>query len=223
MKKAIILANGVFPKRDEALRALLNAGILICCDGAYNRLIASQLFLRADNLPEIHVVGDGDSLSAEYKNNPPFKTHFVDSYTDQETNDLTKAVKYAISLGVTHIVILGASGLREDHTLANISLLGEYACMSALDGTPLNVRIYSDYGVFTPLTASKTIASTPGQQVSLIALESGITVSSEGLKYPLENRLLHHWWEATLNEATGTEFRLEIEGKGVLLVYQTHR
>ena len=43
--------------------------------------------------------------------------------TEQETNDLNKAFRYCLANGWTDIVILGATGKREDHTLGNIGLL----------------------------------------------------------------------------------------------------
>lgn len=219
MNKAFILANGVFPRREEALEALLQSQILICCDGAYNKLVGSQLFSHATTLPKVYVVGDGDSLGNV---KPPFPTDFVRDYTDQETNDLTKAVKYALSLGVERLVILGATGLREDHTLGNISLLASYADMLTSSGNPLTVRMYTDYGFFTPLKASATLPSFPRQQVSLFSLSENLVVSVEGLKYPINGRKLHYWWEATLNEAVGESFTVNLDGEGKLLVYQTH-
>lgn len=222
MNKAIILANGLFPKREEALQALLQSPLLICCDGAYNKLVASQLFSHAQVLPEVHVVGDGDSLKSEVRLHPPFPTQFVSGYDDQETNDLTKAVKYALTLGVTHVVILGATGLREDHTLGNISLLAQYAGMKSASGNPVKVRMYTDYGYFTPITETTTFASFERQQVSIFSLSPEVYVTAEGLRYPLQRRRLHYWWEATLNEAIGEKFIVSVEGQGVALVYQTH-
>lgn len=219
MNKAFILANGVFPRRSEALEALLQAQILICCDGAYNKLVNSQLFSRATSLPTVYVVGDSDSLS---RIKPPFPTNFVSKYTDQETNDLTKAVKYTLSLGIERLVIFGATGLREDHTLGNISLLATYSDMLTNSGKPLSVRMYSDYGFFTPLKASATLPSFSRQQVSLFSLSENLVVSVEGLKYPINSRKLHYWWEATLNEALGDSFTITLDGEGTLLVYQTH-
>ncbi len=232
MKKAIILSNGVFPHRSEALNALLQIPLLICCDGACNKLVASSLFAHASVKPEVHVIGDGDSMNDEIRKNPPFPITFVDGYDDQETNDLTKAVKYALSLDVTHLIILGATGLREDHTLGNISLLGQYVSMKTVSGRVLNVRIYSDYGFFTPLTETTTLPSFPRQQVSLFSLTPDTVLSTDGLKYPILRRQLHWWWEATLNEAIGTSFTVTIENKSesscdtaqrnVVIVYQTH-
>ncbi len=219
MKRTIILANGQFPRRQEALQGLLQAETLVCCDGAYNKLVESQLFSRATQLPQVVVIGDGDSLS---RIEPPFPTDFVDSYTDQDTNDLTKAVKYALSLGVERLIILGATGLREDHTLGNISLLASYSQMLTASGKPLVVRMYTDYGFFTPLAATATLPSFVGQQVSLFSLDESLKVSTEGLKYPISGRRLHLWWEATLNEALGDSFTVTLDGEGTLLVYQTH-
>lgn len=218
MKRTIILANGQFPRREEALQAMLEAETLICCDGAYNKLVDSGLFTRAAQLPQVFVIGDGDSFS---RVEASFPATFVPGYTDQETNDLTKAVKYAVSQGVERLVILGASGLREDHTLGNISLLAQYCAMTSLSGAPLVVRLYTDYGFFTPLTSTATLPSFARQQVSLFSLDEGLTVSVEGLKYPIVNRQLHYWWEGTLNEALGEIFTVSLVGKGTLLVYQT--
>ena len=222
MSNAIILANGSFPRRLEALQAMQEIPLLICCDGAYNRLVESRIFANAERIPEVHVVGDGDSLSDAIRNHPPFPTVFVNDYKDQETNDLTKTVKYAVSKGVDRIVILGATGLREDHALANISLLADYSSMLTLAGKPLGVRMYSDYGYFTPLTSSREIHSFAGQQVSLFLLEGDVRLSVEGLKYPVENRTFRHWWEGSLNEALGDSFTVNLSGSGTLLVYQTH-
>lgn len=222
MKKAIILANGVFPHRNEALQALLQTPLLICCDGAYNKLVSNGLFLHATATPEVHVVGDGDSINTDTMHHPPFPTTFIHSYTDQDTNDLTKAVKYALTLGMTHAVVLGATGLREDHTLGNLSLLASYAAMTTAEGSPLNIRIYSDYGTFTPIRQTTRFASVTGQQVSLFALNPPVTVTAEGLKYPLQRRQLRYWWEATLNEALDDHFTVSLNSPGELLVYQTH-
>nr|MCR5193432.1 thiamine diphosphokinase [Bacteroidales bacterium] len=216
------LANGPFPKRREALMAIKQSNLLICCDGAYMRLIESDIFANAKQIPEVHVVGDGDSLSSALRDDPPFATTFAPWSSDQECNDLTKAVLYSIKLGVGRIVILGATGLREDHTLGNISLLAHYSTMKTLEGNPLEVRMYSDHGYFTPLHATATLSSFPRQQVSLFSLTPGLPVSVEGLRYPIERRVFSQLWEATLNESIGTSFKVILHGEGSVLVFQTH-
>lgn len=222
MNKAIVLANGQFPKRNEALQAILQMSLLVCCDGAYDKLVASGLFSHSSHLPQIYVVGDGDSQSTDVNRPLLPNTTFVKEYTDQDTNDLTKAVKHTLSLGVERMIILGATGLREDHTLGNISLLAQYVDMKNADGKPVMVRMYTDYGIFTPIVETTVFTSFARQQVSLFALSSDVRLTSEGLRYPLQGRKLQGLWEATLNEALGEQFTITVEGQGVTLVYQTH-
>lgn len=221
MNEAIILANGSFPQREESLQALVHSECIVCCDGAFNKLVESKL-ITEQRRGVVHVVGDGDSLICV---EPPFPVVVVDKYTDQDTNDLTKAVKYALSIGMERLVILGATGLREDHTLGNISLLAEYARMATNNGGMLKVEMWTDYGRFTPLftcgEADIELESFARQQVSLFAMDCGIEVTSEGLKYPIEQRVFHALWEATLNEAEGDFFRLSLRGDGAVLVYRT--
>lgn len=224
MKQACILANGQFPSRAELLQILKSAPLIVCCDGAYVKLLDSNL-LEQSNKPQVHVVGDGDSL-AERRTTPWAELHFVEGYTDQECNDLTKSVRYAMTLGVEDVVILGATGLREDHTLGNVSLLAEYARMTTAGGAPLKVTMLTDYGRFLPLLSDGesrySFGSFARQQVSLFCLDPRMILSVSGLRYPIEHRCLHSWWEGSLNEALGERFEVVLESPGALLLYQTH-
>ena len=136
---------------------------------------------------------------------------------DQETNDLTKAFNFCCSQNRKNIVILGATGKREDHTLGNLSLLAEYSKQFP------DICCVTNYGVFRVVTESGSFPSHAGQQVSIIALTPGAVVSSENLKYPLNNLTLQHWWQATLNEALGESFSLAFSGNTQLLLFQEHK
>ena len=200
--KAIILADGRFPVHEIPLRYLRDAKHIICCDGSAESLAI------ADLEPEA-IVGDLDSL------NPGIAERFVDRLfkdIEQDTNDLTKAVKWCINKGYEEIVILGATGKREDHTIGNISLLAEYA-------GKINVIMVTDTGTFIPLLKSSIVRSFPGQQVSVFSVNPDTEITSKGLKYQLDKLKLHNWWRATLNEATSESFELSFKG-GPLIVYQ---
>ena len=110
---------------------------------------------------------------------------------------------------------VGATGLREDHTLGNISLLMDYA--------PLFQRIemLSDYGIFTPILQTTTLESKPGTQVSLFSLAPSGTISTTGLRWPIRNRRLTAWWQGTLNEATGNNFTVTLSADARIIVYRT--
>ena len=112
-----------------------------------------------------------------------------------------------------NIVILGATGKREDHTLGNLSLLAEYAA-----SVP-QIRMVTDHGIFSVATGFCRYDCKPGQQISLIAIDPGTEVTAKGLKYPLEELRLYMWWQGTLNEALGDSFELQITPGCRLLVY----
>ena len=202
--KCVVVANGLFPTGQQALELLRQAEFVVACDGAV-------IGLENGRLPDA-VVGDLDSLPEPVRNRYSDRIHWV---KDQETNDLTKAVNYVKTLGFREVLILGATGRREDHTLGNISLLAQYVTEFE------RVEMVSDFGWFTPLYRTTTLDSEPGQQVSLFSLYPNGRISVSGLRYPIEKRRLLYWWEATLNEATGKEFTVILEEDARVLVYRT--
>ncbi len=231
---ALILADGAFPTHPGRLDILKNMQTVICCDGAAEKLLT---FGREPNA----IVGDMDSLS------DVLKTRFSDRIIpsdDQETNDLTKAVNYCAEKGYDELVILGATGLREDHTLGNIALLADYAprfksCCMLTDygridaftaGIETKDSLEENADTKAPLVCitrdgAHTVArfeSFAGQQVSLFSLHPDTLVHSMGLRYPLEGRSLTSWWQGTLNECTGEQFSLSIN-KGCMLVYRLEK
>lgn len=203
--QAVILANGAYPTHEVPLALLREAGMIVCCDGAAEKLVAHGLE------PGI-IIGDLDSVSSELRER--YGKILVQD-ADQESNDLTKAVNWAVDHGITQVTIVGATGIREDHTLGNISLLADYH-------ESINAVMLTDTGSFRVYDRSVTIGSHPGQQVSIFSIDPTVKVTSTGLKYPLDNLTLHSWWRGTLNEAAGKEFRLEFKyGKVIVFLHYT--
>lgn len=201
MEKIVVVANGRFPESEIPLGYLKNADTIICCDGAVQNLVDHGLEPDA-------IVGDMDSISEELKSRY-FTILYPDN--DEDCNDLTKAVKYCMQKGYSDFVILGATGLREDHTLGNISLLAEYS-------EYVSVRMITDKGVFLPVSSGDIIKSFPGQQVSIFSFLKNRRLGSSNLKYPLDNILVNNLWTGTLNECTSEYFSLKF-GEGSLIVF----
>lgn len=197
--EAVILANGEYPSHELPLKLLKEAEFVVCCDGAANEYISRG------HTPDI-IIGDGDSLSPENKIRFSEIVHHI---ADQETNDQTKAVRFLQEKGFRKIAILGATGKREDHTLGNISLLIDYM------RSGMEVRTFTDYGVFMPIEGTQTFASHPGQQVSIINFGAK-GLKGEGLVYPLSD--FTNWWQGTLNEATADHFSIHCEGEYLLFI-----
>ncbi|MBQ2243515.1 MAG: thiamine diphosphokinase [Bacteroidales bacterium] len=198
---AIIVGGGDFPLHPIPLEILGSSDKVVCCDGA-----ANEFYTRG--LQPWRIVGDCDSLSPEAAGK--FRD-IIRHNPDQETNDQTKAISYLASKGYTNIAIVAATGRREDHTLGNISLLMEYMRQG------LQVRIYTDFGVFIPCRDNNTFESPVGSAVSIFSFGTeGMT--AEGLQYPLRD--FTSWWQGTLNVTTAPSFTIKC--KGEYLVYITY-
>lgn len=200
---AAILADGEYPTNETALSILQNTDIVVCCDGAAKNY----------NGKPYAIIGDGDSLSDDFKKQNADIFHQVD---EQEDNDLTKATKFIISHLVKEgkaltIAYLGCTGKREDHTLGNISLMVRY--FNELGVLPTMI---TDYGYFTPANGTATFDTMPNQQISIFNFGCS-TLESNGLRwnsYPYKTL-----WQGTLNEAVGNSF--SITANGGYLVYRT--
>ncbi len=197
---AVVLANGVFPTHPYPLRLLHTATYVVCCDGA------ADGYIRRGNVPQL-IIGDGDSISE--KNRQRFADRLL-TIEEQETNDQTKAVTHLIGKGFKNILIVGATGKREDHTLGNISLLMEYMNQA-------RIQMATNYGIFTPAQDTTLFSTYPGQQLSIFNF-GAIALQGEGLLYPLRD--FTNWWQGTLNEATAHQ--VTIRAKGRYLVFRAY-
>lgn len=199
--QAVILANGEFPDHNIPFSILNNNDYIVCCDGAINRLAHTSIVPKA-------IVGDCDSLSDENKQR---YNDLIIRIQEQETNDLTKSVQYCINHGKRDLIILGGTGKREDHCIANIGLLSDY--IDYVD----NISMITNYGVFNAIGSDAQFETYPGQQISLFCI-TPCEVTSHHLKYPICNRIFTNWWQATLNESLSDTFTLETKGK--LIVFR---
>lgn len=196
--ETVILANGEFPSNSIPLSIFDKSKYLVCCDGAINNLI------NADKDPDA-IVGDCDSLSEENRSK---YANIIHRISEQDTNDLTKAVRFCLGQNRRKITILGATGKREDHTIANVSLLCEY--MKDAD-----VEMITDHGVFVAIDRPSVFSSFPKQQVSLFSIDK-CPITSHGLVYPINDHAFSNWWQATLNETIGDEFTIETTGRTIV-------
>ena len=203
---AVIIANGQFPTHEVPLRVLRQASYVVCCDGAIRHYPMADV-----------IVGDGDSVPEDYRD-------LLIQINEQDDNDLTKATRHCINLltpktsnlqphtSNLRIAYLGATGLREDHTIGNIGLLMRYYRQMGVEG-----MMFTDYGVFQPAFGNRTFRSRKGQQISIINF--GCThLESEGLRW--NSYAYDEWWQGTLNEAIGDSFSFRADG--YYMVYQTY-
>jgi thiamine pyrophosphokinase len=209
--KTIILANGEIPTHPKALEALLKATQIVCCDGAINNLV--ELGFN----PTV-IIGDLDSISeamySKYRD-------IIIADKDVEYNDLQKAIRYCISMNWNDIIILGGFGKREDHALANISIMLQYSNPLINLNFEFKIKMITNTGLFTPIFQTTTFESFEKQQVSIFSFDKNSKLTFHGLKYPVENRSFQYLWEGSLNESLSNSFTIECSG-GEVVVFQVY-
>ena len=203
----VILADGAFPETPKVLEILRSAKRVIACDGA------ARTVAQWGREPD-WIAGDFDSLD---KNLQELWADRMLHISEQDTNDLNKAFCCALKMisPGEPLLILGATGKREDHTIGNIGWLKEFAMQYA------NVQIITDNGVFLPVLQSGSFPCRPGQAISIFNPNPlPLQVTSDGLKYPLNALALSCWWTATLNVALGNTFSLQFDNSnGPLIIF----
>lgn len=193
-----ILANGDTPRHQEVLRALAQCDGCVCCD--------------RNPVPEapklLQVVGDLDTVQGDL---PPDLV--TDCREDQETNDLTKAMRWCNTHYPTaSCVYFAVTGKREDHTLANLSLIAEAG---------KTAQIFTESGRFDLITAGTTaLAVEPDSPISFISFTKQ-TITAHGVVWQVEHLLLDSLWRATLNRTSSACVTLTCEAP--LLVFQPWR
>ena len=196
--EAVIVANGEFPSASVMHRWIDRAPLVVCLDGATNRLL--QLGYR----PHL-IIGDGDSIQPGLTERYGVEFLKVD---EQETNDLSKAVRYLHRRGCRQLMMLGITGRRDDHTLGNISLLVYYLQMG------MKAVAVTDWGTFIPCRGNALLKTTKGQQVSIFNFRATGIKSNDLVYPPYDTTML---WQGTLNEAKSDH--LSIQAEGDYLVY----
>lgn len=194
MNNIVILCNGAFPTEPYPLFLLDSADAVVCCDGALEKLLAHNPSAR----PAV-VIGDMDSLPVSLREQ---YASLVVKVEEQEFNDQTKAMRYVLEHypEATDITILGATGLREDHTIGNLGLLMEYTRLFNLGDR--RVSAVSDYGTAFAITDSCDLHLGEGRRISIFTADNSLRITSQGLQWPLDDVVFDAWWKATLNRTT---------------------
>lgn len=186
----VILANGSFPSHKVPLQILDDAGTVICTDGSADKLIA------CGRIPHI-IIGDGDSTSMDKES---FKGLWIEAL-DQNKTDLHKTLEWCMLNEINEVVILGATGSREDHTLGNLHLLADFS-------QKMSIYFVSDYAKIFSINGERKFQCEKGQQVSIVSIEHVESLTTNGLKFPLKNESLPPACNAISNETLGNEFSI---------------
>lgn len=206
----VILAAGDFPRKEYPRYLLDSADRVVCCDGAIRSALRHGV--KVDVL-----IGDMDSASATVRKAASFEVVQED---EQETNDLTKAMRYVMThwSDVERITMLGATGKREAHTIGNLSLLMEYEKEYHFWERGIDVQMVSDWSTAFAVGGSCSLHVGAGRPVSLFTCDTALKLHSTGLQWPLDGVAFDNWWKASLNRATADVIDLQFLHPAPLLI-----
>lgn len=213
--KVVIICDGKFPRTEYPHYLIRTADYIICCDGALKKFLRNSLSIFGEErLPDL-VIGDMDTLPASMQKK---YADIILKETEQEHNDQTKAVRWALNnlKGIETIHILGATGGRADHTIGNTSLLMEYTRM--FDLKDITIEMVSDNGTIFPINDTIEFECGPGRSISIFTPDNSLRIRSEGLMYPTDDVVFDNWWKATLNKTVQDNVRLELSHRSIALI-----
>ncbi len=204
---AAIISHGSIVDFEFHIRLLQGCSLIVCADGG-------ALYAKKMNIQPHAIIGDFDSCSREFADS--FEGAEVIQYpSEKDKTDTQLAVEYVISKGEKNIMLLGATGTRIDHTMANLNLL-LLIMKSGAKG-----EIINEYNRAF-IIKDKIHIKDKGSMVSLIPYGGDVKgVTLKGFKYPLNEFTIKK------GESIGVSNVLEQETgeiciqEGVLLIVQS--
>lgn len=203
--RALVIAGGQAPSPALVRRYADGAELIICADRGY---LAAQ----ATGVVPHLVVGDFDSMERPQIDGVQVQCLPV----MKDMTDTQAAVDLCIERGAGEVVLLGASGTRLDHTLANLLLLVR------LENRGVRGLLVDAHNRARAVRGSVEIDLPEGALFSLLPLGAGVTASIRGALYPLtgfpltlDNPL------GVSNVALGGPVRIDLQGGWALLVLAT--
>lgn len=205
--RVIIVSGGKPPSKELLLKEIRPDTVLIAADSGANCLYDYKI------LPHL-LLGDFDSIHKKVLDYFKKNNCILDIYpTEKDFTDTEIAVKAAINMNPSEIVLLGCTGSRVDHLLGNIGMLK--ICLE----NHVNAYMKDENNEIRLINASSSLKGTVGQIFSLQPYcDEIIDLTIEGAKYPLNNYNLKIGQSITIsNEFTEPQVLIKFKS-GILMI-----
>lgn len=200
---ALVVCNGKSPGKRLLDKWKKKSDLIIAADGG-------ALTLLKYGITPNFIIGDMDSFEPEIPHN-----YIIIHDPDQESNDLEKALTLAKKRGAKNVIITGATGLRTDHTLKNLSVLQKFRKLFR------DIRIEDNHTTFLAIPKKFTLNKlNPGTTLSLFPLSGKVRgIKTEGLLYPLHDEDLENGVrDGSSNKAVSDTISIEYRTGALLLM-----
>jgi len=205
-KHALIICNGEMPSQKILAPLLKKKTFIICADGGANKA-------RAFNILPHCIIGDLDSITQKTRHY--FSSVPIIHNPDQNSTDLEKALEYLVVNSFSSATIIGATGDRPDHTMANFSILMKYH-------KKISLQFFDERCTVKIVRKNIRFTAEIGQQISLLPMGKCSGITTEGLKFPLNNETLELGVrEGSSNEAVKKIISITLK-TGSLLLFIIH-
>ena len=203
MEKNIIAIIADGEKVQNIGEILKDTDIIIAADGGAN-------LCRSQKIKPDYIIGDLDSIT--YENVEFFSDSKFIEITEQDQTDMQKALRFALSLNPTKIIIISAFGKRTDHILGNILIFQNYD-----ESIPLEV--YDNFGGMSFYSPGKyELKLQLGQTISFFSITPIKDLSLLGFKYPVNNANYSRNFIGVSNIVNNQKCTIEFQ-KGKLISY----
>ncbi len=187
-----------------------SSDLVICADGGAGHI------RRTGILPDV-IVGDLDSIApADQAFFTKNKVRFVRYPADKDATDTELAMSLAVEQGAEDITLIGGSGTRLDHTMANVFLLKK------LVDRQISCRMVDSHNEIHLVTDRLEIEGRPGELVSVLPASERVTgVTMTGFLYPLNGaELVMGSTIGVSNRLVGQTARINVLS-GTLIVFKS--
>lgn len=205
--RCLIVSGGTPPSKEIFKEEVQLSQLLIAADKG------AETFYQ-NNIKPHYVLGDFDSINAKILEFL-VDSNIISFNPEKDFTDSELAVNKAIELGAKEIVLLGFTGTRVDHTIANIGLLKR--CLE------LNIKAYirDCYNKIMVVNKETTFTGKSGQIISFQALGANVeNFSIRGAKYELEGYKLSFGDPRTIsNEFCCNPITIDFNNGYVLVIF----
>ncbi|MGK5093379.1 thiamine diphosphokinase [Deltaproteobacteria bacterium TL4] len=206
-KSAMIVCNGTPPPKRLVKYLWKKVDMTICADGGAR-------FMYQNGWHPQYIIGDLDSLpSIIRKKHPPQNLIHLE---EQQTTDTDKALRFCLQHQINEVHLLGATGKRNDHFIANLEVMYHYSSQLRM---VLWSKLEQMYFIWEHWQGILPVGTT----ISLLPVFGSVSgISTEGLAYPLCNQNLTpgHAPIGVSNRVVSKAVSVSVQKGGLLLILQ---
>ena len=202
MSRVLIIGNSPQKQLTKWHKLIQSAETIIACDGAISECYEHDVTVD-------FLVGDLDSITIQNLAKAEQDNIQIIKSDEQNSNDLSKALRFCQNLSVSEIDIIGVDGGKSDHQMANYFALLEYELPVTLH---LNDSIVIAVSKLNPLYYK----ARAGLTFSLFSIGQATKVTMTGAKWELINHDMKPSTMGLHNEILEGELSIKVENGSLL-------